>query len=225
MFSASDGVAIATFWNKNFTSLRHSYLTTTVNGGTSWRITGVLPTGSWNPLRQGTALIAFASPLEGYIEQPAPRGPLFTADGGRTWKSVAFAGAITSLSLSHGRIIVSAARCHNGSDTCTTRIGVIRPGSLTPTSDTVIPTLSDGSKVPPEVLATLGPTVLALEGATLIATSDSGASWRRITNPCPGAGYGPRRTWQAILVWVHAVRTGCGNDEGVSTAASTEDRR
>ena len=187
MFSASKGVAIATFWNKNFTLLGNSYLTTTVNGGTSWRITGVLPTGSWNPIGQGTGLIAFVSPEEGYIEQPAPRGPLFTSDGGRTWKSVAFAGETTSLTLSHGRVIVSVERCPNGSDPCVTRLGVFPLGSLTPSSDTVIPSLSDGSSnVPPQVLAMSGPTGLVAEGSTLIATSNSGASWRRVTNPCPG---------------------------------------
>src|SRR5665213_2225799 len=143
MFSASNGVAIATFWNKNFTSLENSYLTTTVNGGTSWRITGVLPTGSWNPLGQGTGLIAFASPREGYIDQPAPR------------------------------------------------LGTFPLGSLTPTSDTVIPSLSVGStKVPPQVLAALGRTGLDVEDSTLITTSDSGASWRRLTDPCPGEGLG-----------------------------------
>lgn len=187
MFSASKGVAIATNWNKNFTSVGNSYLTSTVNGGTSWRITGVLPTGSWNPIGQGTGLIAFVSPEEGYIEQPAPRGPLFTSDGGRTWKSVAFAGETTSLTLSHGRVIVSVERCPNGSDPCVTRLGVFPLGSLTPSSDTVIPSLSDGSSnVPPQVLAMSGPTGLVAEGSTLIATSNSGASWRRVTNPCPG---------------------------------------
>src|ERR1039458_1591696 len=49
MFTATRGVAIATYWNKSFTTIGNSYLTTTVNGGTSWRITGVLPTGSWDP--------------------------------------------------------------------------------------------------------------------------------------------------------------------------------
>jgi photosystem II stability/assembly factor-like uncharacterized protein len=191
MFSASHGVAIATFWNKSFTSLRNSYLTTTVNGGKSWRITGVLPTGSWDPSGQGTGLIAFASPEEGYIEQPAPRGPLFTSNGGRTWKSVAFVGQTTSLTLSHGRVIVSAERCPNGSDPCATRLGVFSLRSLTPTSDTVIPSLSERStNVPPQVLAMSGPTGLAAEGSTLIATSDSGASWRRVTNPCPGYSQG-----------------------------------
>ena len=193
MFSASNGVAIATFWNKNFTSLENSYLTTTVNGGTSWRITGVLPTGSWNPLGQGTGLIAFASPREGYIDQPAPRGPLFTSNGGRTWKSVAFAGETTSLTLSHSHVDVSSEGCPGsvGTNPCVTRLGTFPLGSLTPTSDTVIPSLSVGStKVPPQVLATLGPTGLAVEDSTLITTSDSGASWRRLTDPCPGEGLG-----------------------------------
>jgi hypothetical protein len=193
MFSASKGVAIATFWNKTYTALRDSYLTTTVNGGTSWRVTGVLPRGSWDPPGEGSGLIAFVSPREGYIEQPAPRGPLFTSNGGRTWESVAFAGETTSLSFSDGHVVVVAESCANGSATvtpCVTRVGILPLGSLTPTSDTVIPSLAGGSTNDlPQVLATSGLTALALEGSALIATSTSGVSWRQVSNPCPGRGY------------------------------------
>jgi photosystem II stability/assembly factor-like uncharacterized protein len=194
MFTATRGVAIATFWNKSFTTIENSYLTTTVNGGTSWRITGVLPTGSWDPRGQGTEQFAFVSPREGYIAQPAPRGPLFTSNGGRTWQSVAFAGESTSLSLSKGDVVVSAERCPTGSvgtNRCVTHLGTFPLGSLTPTSDTVIPSLLAGStKVTPRVLALSGSTGLAVEDSAIIATSDSGASWRRVTNPCPGEGPG-----------------------------------
>jgi photosystem II stability/assembly factor-like uncharacterized protein len=194
MFTATQGVAIATFWNKSFTTIGNSYLTTTVNGGTSWRITGVLPTGSWDPRDQGTGQFAFVSSREGYIVQPAPRGPLFTSNGGRTWQSVAFAGESTSLSLSKGDVVVSAERCPTGSvgtNRCVTHLGTFPLGSLTPTSDTVIPSLLAGStKVTPRVLALSGSIGLAVEDSTLIATSDSGASWRRVTNPCPGEGPG-----------------------------------
>ena len=214
MFSASHGVAIATFWNKSFTSLRNSYLTTTVNGRSHGGITGVLPTRSWDPSGQGTGLIAFVSPEEGYIEQPAPRRPLFTSNGGRTWKSVAFVGQTTSLTLSHGRVIVSAERCPNGSDPCATRLGVFSLRSLTPTSDTVIPSLSERStNVPPQVLAMSGPTGWLQRLNThrdvrlgrILASSDQSVSWVLTRRGATGK-------WFSL---VHAVRTGCGNDEGV----------
>ena len=190
MFSVTRGVAIATFWNKSFTTIRNSYLTTTVNGGTSWRISGVLPNGSWDPRGQGTGQFEFVSPREGYIAQPAPRGPLFTSNGGRTWQSIAIAGESTSLSLSKGDVVVSAQRCPTssvGTNRCVTHIGTIPLGSLTPSSDTVIPSLLAGtSQSAPRVLSLSGSTGMAMEGSTLIATSDSGASWRRVTNPCLG---------------------------------------
>jgi photosystem II stability/assembly factor-like uncharacterized protein len=194
MFTATRGVAIATFWNKSFTTIKNSYLTTTVNGGTSWQITGVLPTGSWDPSVVGGEQIAFVSAREGYIAQPAPRSPLFTSNGGRTWKSVAFPGESPSMSLFKGELVVSAERCPTGlvgTNRCVTHLGTFPLGSRTPTSDTVIPSLSAGSaKVTPQVLALSGSIGLAVEGSTLIATSDSGASWRRVTNPCPGEGPG-----------------------------------
>ena len=190
MFTATRGVAIATFWNKSFTTIGNSYLTTTVNGGTSWRITGVLPTGSWNPSVLGGEQVAFVSPREGYIAQPAPRGPLFTSNGGRTWQSVAFAGESPSMSLFKGDLVVSAERCPTGlvgTNGCVTHLGSFPLGSLTPTSDTVIPSLLAGStKVTPQVVALSGSIGLAVEDWTLVATSDSGASWRPVTNPCPG---------------------------------------
>jgi photosystem II stability/assembly factor-like uncharacterized protein len=194
MFTATRGVAIATYWNKSFTTIENSYLTTTVNGGTSWRITGVLPTGSWYPSVLGAEQIAFVSAREGYIAQPAPRGPLFTSNGGRTWQSVAFSGESPSMSLSNGDVVVSAERCPTGSvgtNRCVTHLGTFPLGSLTPTSDTVIPSLLAGStKVTPRVLTLSGSIGLAVEDSALIATSDSGASWRRVTNPCPGEGPG-----------------------------------
>jgi photosystem II stability/assembly factor-like uncharacterized protein len=194
MFTAMRGVAIATFWNKGFTAIKNSYLTTTVNGGTSWRITGVLPTGSWDPSVLGGEQIAFVSAREGYIAQPAPRGPLFTSNGGRTWQSLAFAGESTSLSLSNGDLVVSAERCPTGlvgTNRCVTHLGSFPLGSLTPTSDTVIPSLLAGSaKATPQVLALSGSIGLAVEDSALVATSDSGASWRPVTNPCPGEGPG-----------------------------------
>jgi photosystem II stability/assembly factor-like uncharacterized protein len=194
MFTATRGVAIAAFWNKGFTTIKNSYLTTTVNGGTSWRITGVLPTGSWYPSVLGAEQIDFVSAREGYIAQPAPRGPLFTSNGGRTWQSLVFPGESPSMSLFKGDLVVSAERCPTGSvgtNRCVTRLGTFPLGSLTPTSDTVVPSLLAGSaKVTPQVLALSGSIGLAVEGSTLIATSDSGASWRRVTNPCPGEGPG-----------------------------------
>ena len=193
MFTATRGVAIASFWIKSFTAIGYSYLTTTVNGGTSWRITGVLPTGSWDPGGQGTGLIEFVSPREGYIQQPAPRGPLFTSNGGRTWMSIAFAGWTTSLTLSEGDVIVSAQHCtgSRNADPCVTRLGTFSLGSLTPSSVTVIPSVSvDSTNNSPEVLAMSGGTALAAEGLTLIATLNSGASWHRVINPCSGYARG-----------------------------------
>jgi photosystem II stability/assembly factor-like uncharacterized protein len=194
MFTATRGVAIATFWNKGFTTIKNSYLTTTVNGGTSWRITGVLPTGSWYPSVLGAEQIDFVSAREGYIAQPAPRGPLFTSNGGRTWQSVAFAGESPSMSLLKGDLVVSAERCPTGqvgTNRCVTHLGTFPLGSLTPTSDTVIPSLLAGyAKVTPQVLALSGSIGLAVEDSTLIATSNSGASWRQVANPCPGEGPG-----------------------------------
>ena len=127
MFSASRGVAISTFWNKGFTSIDHSYLTTTVDGGTSWRITGVLPSGSWDPSVVGGEQFAFVSTREGYIEQPSPRTPLFTSNGGRTWQSVAFVGAPLAISIMNGKVELSAVRCPKGlggTNRCATHVGI-----------------------------------------------------------------------------------------------------
>jgi photosystem II stability/assembly factor-like uncharacterized protein len=194
MFTATRGVAIATFWNKSFTTIENSYLTTTVNGGTSWRITGVLPTGSWYPSVLGAEQIAFVSAREGYIAQPAPRGPLFTSNGGRTWQSLVFPGESPSMSLFKGDLVVSAERCpagEVGTNRCVTHLGTFPLGSRTPTSDSVVPSLLAGSaKITPQVLALSGSIGLAVEDSTLIATSNSGASWRQVTNPCPVEGPG-----------------------------------
>lgn len=189
MFSSTRGVALSTFWNKGFDKIEHSYLTETTNGGLSWRITGVLPTGSSDQIGAGTGQLAFLSDRVGYIAQPASGGLLFTSNGGHTWQSFQFAGESTSLSLSRGDVVVSAERCPTGSastDGCVIHLGIFPLGSLKPTSDTVIPSILAGSmKVTPRLLGLSGSIGLALEDSTLIATSDSGASWTRVTNPCP----------------------------------------
>ncbi len=75
MFSATRGVSIATFWNKSFTMTRNSYLTTTVNGGTSWRTSGVLPKGSWDPRGQGTGQFVFGVTRPSRASGSSPRRP------------------------------------------------------------------------------------------------------------------------------------------------------
>ena len=194
MFTSTKGVAISTFWDRKFGNIERSYLTETTNGGSSWRITGVLPTGSWNQSGESSRPLAFVSPREGYISQPVPREPLFTSNGGRTWQNVAFAGVSTSLWLTKGGLVASTERCPPGwpdTNRCVTHVGTFVLGSLEPSSDKVIPSLwTDATREPPGVLAWSGSTGVAVENSTLVTTSDAGVTWRRAPSPnpaqCPG---------------------------------------
>jgi len=194
MFSSNRGVAISTFWNKNFAKIEHSYVTTTTNGGKTWRISGVLPDRSWTPPYSGNSEFVFISPQEGYIAQTNPSDFLFTANGGRTWSKVAYSGLPTAMWLSNKTVVASFEICPAGwmgTDRCLTSLGAIRMGSLTVTGERQIPSLAANSiKVSEPIVGWSGSAGLAQDNTVLLATSNDGETWRSVTSPCPGGSGG-----------------------------------
>jgi hypothetical protein len=213
MFSTFRGVAISTFWSNDFARIVHSYVTTTSNGGTTWRITGVLPDGSWTPPYSGNSEFAFVSPREGYISQTDPSDFLFTANGGRTWSKVAHSGFPTALWLSNDTVVASFEACPAGwmgTDKCLTSLGSIRMGSLTVTGERRIPSIPANSvKGSEPIVGWSGTTGVAQDNTVLLATTDAGRTWLPVTSPCPGGTGGTAQIVNSSR-WVMLCGRGVG---------------
>ena len=206
MFSPTRGVAISTFWSRSYQKIEHSYLTMTNNGGISWRVEGMLPTGTSSPNFSWNPLLAFFTPRMGYIATSSPRSFRFTSNGGRTWSNVAVPGIPTALWISSGQLLATSERCSNmsGAPNCgATFLNVVRPGSLTASRDSRIPSVlpksnslgTTSSAYPATVIAWHQSTgvmvenhLSSLHGAHLLATANSGVTWHPLINPCPQGG-------------------------------------
>ncbi len=178
------------------------YLATTLDGGRSWHVTGVLPS-TLDPLVPFELHMAFATPAVGYIlstgAEPKPQVEL-TEDGGRTWSPVHVPGQAVALSLSATTLWVVSDICPAASTPtalCASELSVVRFGARAPNAIRPIPTL--GNLAEPGVmpttraaslLARIGPgTAVAEEGgegepSSMLLTSDTGVHWRQIPDPC-----------------------------------------
>jgi hypothetical protein len=238
MFSSTRGVAISTFWNKGFQKVEHSYLTTTDNGGISWKVGGLLPAGTWSPNSSWNPMMVFFTPQVGYIATSLPRNFLLTSNGGRTWSNVGVTGMPTALWMANGQLLATSEHCSNPSAVpyCgTTILSVIRPGSLTATSASRIPLMAPlspstgttSSTFTAIVIAWHQSTGLAVEnnfsptGARLLATANSGATWHQLVNPCPPRG---APVGQAISAreWYIMCSAGVGTMHAVNSLFRTD---
>lgn len=206
MLSPTRGVAVSTFWSKRFSKVEHSYLTTTNDGGVSWRVGGLLPAGTSSPNFSWSPMIAFFTAHVGYVATSFPRTFYLTTNGGRTWSNVAVSGTPTALWASNGQLLVVTERCSNYSTTpfCgATYLSSVHPGSIAAWSALRIPSVlpktnSRGptiSAYPATVIAWHQSIGVAVEnylssqhGAHLLATANSGTTWRPLINPCPQGG-------------------------------------
>lgn len=208
MFSVKSGVALAVTPTPSVRSCcigvpaRHrDYLVATSDGGTRWRITGIVPAQA--SATQSYALsLAFRGPLDGYVWSTNPNAIVFTADAGRTWSSLRPPGQPTDVSLSGTSLWIVANFCPpsvTAPSLCPSRLLTYRPGHRLPSGNRPIPTegigpskgISVGRRAA-TLLDRLGPDSAVVEEgsegspSSLLFTPDGGQHWRVLDNPCVG---------------------------------------
>lgn len=238
MFTPTTGVAISTFWSKGFQRVEHSYLTTTVNGGISWKVGGLLPAGIWSPNWSWNPMMIFFNSQVGYIATSGPRNFLLTTNGGRTWTNVEVPGTPTALWMANGKLLATSERCSNplAVPYCgTTFLSVIRPSSLTASSTTRIPSplptsptpKMNSSDYPATVIAWHESTGVAVENnlstphdTIILKTANSGATWQRTINPCP-QGTAPVGQALSASNWYFMCSAGVGMNHAANSLYRT----
>jgi len=175
MLTSKIGVGVAPITTYGGVLVR-AYLVRTGDAGSTWHVTGIFPKGfyPWTT--------AFTTPEQGYVINSS--GALFTENGGRTWSRVKTSGRPLSISVK-GRVIwMPVENCVTNAmqGRCSTHLDAYSVGDLVPTSVTSLRTDQ------PE-LVQIGPTsgysfeIGGVRGEVFL-TSNSGATWRAIANPC-----------------------------------------
>jgi len=246
MFTSSAGIAVAFvpsppshgYCCTGAPARHRDYLAATSDGGTSWRVTGVLP-GNVNPAQSYDLQLAFGDPSEGYVQSFDPAATLFTDDAGRTWSSLQPPGQPTAISLNGQVLWVVSNVCPTATTSaalCPSRILTYLLGHLTPATELPIPTegvvASPGISVSTRtatLLDRLGPSSAVVEegseGApsSLLVTVDSGRHWTALSDPCEGlspAGL----VAPAPTTWVLYCQLDAGMNQGATRLYTTSDQ-
>jgi len=193
MLGPDDGVAIAA---SEGPGVDHYYLVKTVDAGSQWTTVGPLPlksTVGFQPFSAPT--LKFVTHDIGYVQNY--QGSIYvTTDAGATWSKVSVAGIWPNFSTSASTFTVTSDVCAGsipayGPLKCPSEIQQYPLGSAEPRSSFSVPKMGPTNYRAVVTLAALSSRVdVVVEGggegsaASLLETSDAGASWRLLTDPC-----------------------------------------
>jgi photosystem II stability/assembly factor-like uncharacterized protein len=175
MLNSKDGVGVVPITTLSGV-LVSSFLVRTSDAGATWRVTGIIPKGSypWST--------AFVSPKVGYLLTSGTT--LFTNNAGRTWSKVTVSGSPLSISINGNVAWIEVENCPaQGPDVgVCTHLDAYSLGSLKPSSIEPVP--SDQAQIT-QLTSTSGYAISnASIKSTIAFTSNAGESWRAVPNPC-----------------------------------------
>ncbi|MGH9021014.1 MAG: DUF4232 domain-containing protein, partial [Acidimicrobiales bacterium] len=169
----------------------------TVDAGHHWTVVARLPAAIRVNFGFQATRLSFASPRVGYLGG-AGSSVWMTTDGGGSWSRVATPGVDPTFLVGTSRLWVTSSLCprtrpHANPQTCRSVLTSYRWGSPSASSSNKVPVPRTGvwrGATPlaqtPDSVAGLVVNVGATEGgrSSLFSTTDDGASWRRVANPC-----------------------------------------
>jgi hypothetical protein len=171
------------------------YLVETTNLGKSWTVRAPLPTPPFVGIYGwgNEPSIDFVTPKIGYLS--LYDGPLWvTDDDGSTWSKVLTPGIDPSYALGTDTMSVVSDLCSapasESPESCPSDLSQYRVGATSPYRTVRIPAIGVGKWRAGEVLDALSSErVVIQEGrdtprSSLLSTSDAGAHWRHLDNPC-----------------------------------------
>jgi hypothetical protein len=197
MLSASLGYAVAGTIPEGAAPTHPFYLVRTTNLGRSWTIRGHLPiSGYWGQDLGTQSVVQFVSSEVGYLW--SQDGPLYvTTDAGLTWSKVSTPGIWPTFAIHSSTVSVASEICAKPPPTfgplkCPSELTQYEVGATKPLRSHLIPARGPaGEWRAARVLSSVSrSTVLVVEGgseglqSSLLATTDSGAHWRLVTDPC-----------------------------------------
>lgn len=217
------GIASNSYEGSSTRATEPFYLVSTTDHGTRWRLgprVPLPPTKGAGPYR--VPLVDFDTPSLGYIgEQEGGGGDVHaTTDGGAHWTKLRAPGVDEAFAVSGSTAAVVTSLCHRADESrCPARLSLFHDGSATPYESHTLPLLvwAGLSQFYPALTA-LSPTTYAfVDGqsfgrpSTLLETTDGGASWRRVPDPC-----GKIQVNQLLSESTSRWLLACWQDEGMS---------
>lgn len=199
------------------------YLISTADQGIRWRLGPRVPL----PPAKGAGpyqvpLVEFITPSIGYVgeEQGAGGDVQVTTDAGAHWKKLRTPGVDEAFAVSGTTAAVVTSLCHHSEDShCPVRLSLFHEGSATPYDSRTLPVLvwPGLSGLYPALTAISPTTYVFNEGqsvgspSTTLETTDGGATWHRIPDPC-GTIQVNQLVAESASHWLLA----CWRDEGMS---------
>jgi len=230
MLSSSLGYSVIS--NDPFHPHGAVYIAATTNGGDKWNFRGELPFTTYSAgTNEAIPSVHFVNRSIGYVVGVSLPDPLFvTTNGGRSWERVHSPGVAPSLAF-QGSTMAEVSQICQGSlhlNRCRGELSLYRVGRTVPLRSSSITPLAHVTVQDPRPLALLSPTSLVvMEGPTggggqagstaMLTTSNGGATWQSMSDPCPTLGYGDQLLTPTPHRWILSCFLGEGMMSGESS--------
>ncbi len=227
MLSSTFGYAIIS--NSPFTPTSRVYLAVTHSGGTRWTFVNVLPPSSYGTRgNEYIPMFHFVNASTGYVSTSFSKVVFATTNAGATWHTVRLPGNLSGWVFSGTSIVTVSRTCPTTiqSATCPAYLSLLREGMTTTRTSVPLVAGVDAQSVVPLALTASGLTVV-MEGVqggggqagsgALIATTNDGATWQRIADPCGIEAEGDQIITDDSDQWLLSCFLGEGMNAGKSS--------
>jgi hypothetical protein len=235
MLSSSFGYAIIS--NNLFHPTSRVYLAVTHSGGVRWAFVKPLPPSSYGV--RGDEYIPtfhFVNGATGYVLTSFSTGVYETTDAGATWHWVRLPGSLSGWEFGGSSMVTMSRACptKTQSATCPAYLSVFRDGLPIGRTAASVPLVAgvDAQTVVPLAITSSGQTVL-MEGVqggggqpgsgALIATTNQGATWQRLADPCGIEAEGDQLIVSDSNRWLLSCFLGEGMNQGKSSIWQSSD--
>ena len=229
MLSSSLGYSIIS--NDPFHPTTGVYLAVTHSGGAHWVFVKTLPPSSYR--ESGDEYIPtfhFVNASTGYLSSSLSTGVYETTDAGTTWRWVRLPGSLTGWVFNGSTMVTASRACPTATPAakCPAFLSLFSDGMPASRNSASVPLMAgvDAQTVVPLSITALGQIIL-MEGAqggggepgsgALIATSDQGATWRRLADPCGIEAEGDQLITNDSNRWLLSCFLGEGMNQGKSS--------
>jgi hypothetical protein len=235
MLSSSLGYSIIS--NDPFHPTSRVYLAVTHSGGARWAFVKTLPPPSYRV--SGDEYIPtfhFVDGTTGYLSSSLSTGVYETTDAGTTWRWVRLPGSLTGWVFNGSTMVTVSRVCPTTTPaaTCPAFLSLFRDGMPASRNSASVPLAAgvDAQTVVPLALTAPGQ-IIAMEGmpggggeagsGALISTTDQGATWRRLADPCGIEAEGDQLITLDSNRWLLSCFLGEGMNAGKSSIWQSSD--
>lgn len=235
MLSSTFGYAIIS--NNPFHPTTRAYLAVTHSGGARWTFVNALPPSSYGTRgNEYIPMFHFVNGSTGYVSTSFSAGVFATTDAGATWHWDRLPGPLAGWVFNGTSMVTVSRACPTNiqSATCPAFLSLFRDGMTTSRAAASVPLIVgvDAQSVVPLAITASGLTVV-MEGVqggggeagsgALIATTDQGATWRRIADPCGIEAEGDQLITADSNRWLLSCFLGEGMNAGKSSIWRSND--